>query len=331
MAEYEFAQRVKANADIAWRAVANIGSIPEVSSSLSRLEVLSGEGKGMRWRIHDRSGASWEEECVEWSPGSHFTMRADVSSYPFPLRNLSYSYGIEPRGAGVVIRMTYQYAPRYGALGTLLERTRFGNRFRRHLEDESAQLMEHWVRGIHAQEWAYELNVATILSGKGHDVVSCEPGTQVAEAARMMRNKRIGTVLVVDNGGGILGLVSERDIVRAIGEHGRDVLSYSCAEIMTAPVTVCHPEDNLLNIMSCMSENRLRHLPVVDRNHQLVGMVSIGDVVKTRLTELESESETLRQYIDARRWRERFVELGPSALEEGGMTAGSGLDPEPGR
>jgi signal-transduction protein with cAMP-binding, CBS, and nucleotidyltransferase domain len=127
-----------------------------------------------------------------------------------------------------------------------------------------------------------------------------------------LRKNRIGSVLVLDSDGGIAGVVSERDIVRGLADFGPGVLHRSVTDIMTRKVVVAHPEDNMVLVMACMSDRRIRHLPVMDGD-ELVGIISIGDVVKTRIQELEGESETLRGYIDARRWRELYMEIGPAA------------------
>jgi CBS domain-containing protein len=185
-------------------------------------------------------------------------------------------------------------------------------RFRTRFEETCAQLMDNWIRVIHAREWAYRVTVATILEKKGGNVISVEPDDRVIDTANILRQNRIGSVLVIHPDGSIAGVVSERDIVRGLSDFGPGVINQPVAEIMTRKVVVAHPEDNMVLIMACMSDRRIRHLPVMDGD-ELVGVISIGDVVKTRIEELEGESETFRKYIEARRWRELYMEIGPAA------------------
>lgn len=140
------------------------------------------------------------------------------------------------------------------------------------------------------------MNVETILKTKGREVIAVKPGESVASAAETMHRRRIGAALVLGEDGAVEGVLSERDIVRGLATHGGVVLGMKVAELMTSEVLTCEPGDAVDDIMAIMTERRVRHLPVL-RNGKLVGVISIGDVVKHRLAEIEGEAQSLREYI----------------------------------
>lgn len=140
------------------------------------------------------------------------------------------------------------------------------------------------------------MTVAIILKNKGSGVVSARPGTSVGDIARLLAEHRIGAVPVVNAKGGLEGIVSERDVVRAIARSGQAVLEQAVEDVMTRKVLVCKPTDNVYDIMALMTENRIRHLPVVVSG-KLEGVISIGDVVKFRIAEVEFEAEEMKRYI----------------------------------
>jgi CBS domain-containing protein len=140
------------------------------------------------------------------------------------------------------------------------------------------------------------MNVNHILSRKGHDVFTIEPTATLGAAVKMLAENRIGALVVTGADRHITGIISERDIVRALDKKGVAVLSESVADTMTRKVVTCTQSDTIVDLMERMTQGKFRHMPVADRN-RLVGIVSIGDVVKTRLEELESEHNALRDYI----------------------------------
>ena len=140
------------------------------------------------------------------------------------------------------------------------------------------------------------MNVKVILAAKGGDVVCIEPTADLAAAAKLLSAHRIGVVVIRGAGGRLSGILSERDIVRAVSEHGADALALPVAQVMTRNVVTCSEEDSVAGIMERMTVGKFRHLPVVTEG-RLVGLVSIGDVVKQRVEEVERESEALRDYI----------------------------------
>ena len=138
--------------------------------------------------------------------------------------------------------------------------------------------------------------VDTILKKKGDTVVAVEPTDSISSAALILKEKRIGAALVKHGSGEILGIISERDIVRGLARHQDGCLSMRVDELMTSPVITCTSNDSIDQVMQLMTDRRIRHLPVVDGD-TLSGVISIGDVVKQRISEIENESEVLKQYI----------------------------------
>ena len=139
------------------------------------------------------------------------------------------------------------------------------------------------------------MTVRAILDTKGHQVHSVEPGVKLSAAIKILSERRIGAVLVL-NQGRIEGILSERDIVRVLGERGAGAMDEPVSAVMTRKVVSCRETDTVSEIMETMTNGKFRHLPVV-KDGQVVGLVSIGDVVKRRVNEYEREQEALREYI----------------------------------
>ncbi|NMG41247.1 CBS domain-containing protein [Chelativorans sp. ZYF759] len=140
------------------------------------------------------------------------------------------------------------------------------------------------------------MTVRDILATKGNDVVTIGPSSTLADAARALAQHRIGAVVVTGPGDQIVGILSERDIVRVIGEQGADALSGAVSEAMSTSVKVCGEHHTVNEVMGIMTRGRFRHLPV-ERDGRLIGIVSIGDVVKQRIEDVEREAEEIRNYI----------------------------------
>jgi len=137
-------------------------------------------------------------------------------------------------------------------------------------------------------------SVSDLLNHKGRTVVSILPSETLENAAKLMTEKRIGAVVVRDRRGKLVGILSERDIVRAIADHSNAALSNRVEDLMTKEVRTCLPTEPVKDLMKMMTLRRHRHVPVVDTNGELVGVVSIGDAVKARLDEQASEVAVLR-------------------------------------
>ena len=140
--------------------------------------------------------------------------------------------------------------------------------------------------------------VSDILSQKGGSVFTVTPGTSVAQVSQQLSVRRIGSVLVLDSEGGVAGIVSERDLVRALASHGAKALELEARQVMTRDVGTCDPDESIDQVMETMTSGRFRHLPVV-RHGELLGLVSIGDIVKARIEETTHETEALKAYIVA--------------------------------
>jgi CBS domain-containing protein len=140
------------------------------------------------------------------------------------------------------------------------------------------------------------MNVKAILSAKGCGVITTEPHLTLESAVAMLAEHRIGALVVLGADQRVIGILSERDIVRALAELGTAVLSMPLAQIMTRRVVTCDESETVGAIMERMTTGKFRHVPVVEQD-RLVGIISIGDVVKHRLSEIETESAALRDYI----------------------------------
>ncbi|MGE0259995.1 MAG: CBS domain-containing protein [Alphaproteobacteria bacterium] len=140
------------------------------------------------------------------------------------------------------------------------------------------------------------MNVETILRNKGDWVATIRPDATIAEAVKSLNRERIGALVVSASGDSVDGVLSERDIVAAFAEHGADLLSRRVDEVMTGSVLTCDPADTVRELMEEMTNRRVRHFPVI-KNGRLCGIVSIGDLVKNRLDEVEFETNSLRSFI----------------------------------
>jgi len=144
------------------------------------------------------------------------------------------------------------------------------------------------------------MTIDSILGSKGRDVATVSKDRSLLDAAELLRDHGVGALVVSDDGRNIVGIVSERDRVRAIAMHGSGGLARKVAEVMTSEVITCTATDSIDELMAAMTEHRVRHVPVVDEEGLLAGIVSIGDVVKDRVNLLERENQTLNDYIHAR-------------------------------
>jgi len=143
------------------------------------------------------------------------------------------------------------------------------------------------------------MSVESILKGKGTHVETTRPDTTLYTIVWDLKLKGIGAFVVSEDGTSVLGLISERDIVRGLAEHGVTILSLPVSKLVTSPVVTCTPRESITAVMARMTRHRVRHLPVVEGG-KLCGIVSIGDVVKHRLDELELEANILRENLMAR-------------------------------
>jgi len=141
------------------------------------------------------------------------------------------------------------------------------------------------------------MQIRHILHGKGRDVVAIASTSTICDAAKLLTEKKIGTLVVMDGNGTLTGIISERDLVQALAKGGAAALSEQVSEHMTPQPETCTEADTVECLMEAMTRGRFRHVPVLDEKMRLCGMISIGDVVKTRIAETVSEAAALRDYI----------------------------------
>ena len=139
------------------------------------------------------------------------------------------------------------------------------------------------------------MTIATILEGKGSDVATIAADSSVTEAVAILGERRIGALPVVE-GGQVAGIMSERDVIYCLREHGPEALSWPVSRVMTSPAITADPTTSVLAALAMMTQQRIRHLPVII-NGEIGGIVSIGDLVKHRIERIEAEAEALRTYI----------------------------------
>jgi len=140
------------------------------------------------------------------------------------------------------------------------------------------------------------MTVGKILATKGRNVTTVQPSDTVAQVSSILAEKKIGAVVVVGAGDSISGIVSERDIVRIIAAKGGDALTIPVSAIMTESVITCEDANTIDQVMGKMTDGRFRHMPVA-QNGRLAGLISIGDVVKAKIAQIEADAEQMRSYI----------------------------------
>ena len=142
------------------------------------------------------------------------------------------------------------------------------------------------------------MKLIELIKGKQKEIIQVGSDRTIAEAADTIAQNKIGALLVDDGAGTIVGILSERDIVRGMSQYGANLQDVKVSELMTSDLIRCAPGDTVNEAMAMMTDRRIRHLPVFD-GEQLVGLISIGDLVKCRMMEVQSEAEALRQYINS--------------------------------
>ena len=138
--------------------------------------------------------------------------------------------------------------------------------------------------------------ISELLRLKSNDVIKVNSSACIADAATLLTDNKIGALLVEDDSGKITGILSERDIVGGMGPHGADLHDVPVSELMTTNIVKCAPGDTVLEAMAMMTDRRIRHLPVFE-GVELLGLISVGDLVKCRISEVQAEAEAMRAYI----------------------------------
>ena len=311
----ELQRRVSAPPDLVWGVVADLGGDTGRQPFTSRIDLHGPAGLGATRRLHLQDGQAWSETCVDWVPGERYTMEIAAAEFPARFASLRYTCVVAPADAWVLLRLYFDYQSRFALAGGLLDRFKALPALRSH----AAQVLDDWVRTIHVREWAHRVTVGSLLAEKGSLVHSIGPEQPVRDASALLKARRIGALVVLNPDASIAGVVSERDIVVGLAEQGGQLLEQSVASIMSRRVFVAEPAENMLHVMARMSERRIRHLPVVDQG-RVLGLISIGDVIKARISELEGQSASLQEYIATRRWHDLYREIGPFAYSDGALS-----------
>lgn len=140
--------------------------------------------------------------------------------------------------------------------------------------------------------------IAHLLASRSGEIISVKSGTPVSEAVALLAERRIGAVPVLDENGQVVGIMSERDVIYNLKDNGSGILDWSVEQVMTSPVVSVEADSTLIGALALMTRRRIRHLPVV-KDGQMVGIVSIGDLVKARIDNIEAEAEAMREYIQS--------------------------------
>ena len=304
-------RKLKAHADVVWKVISDHDVFTAFSPLIVMAETISGEQLGLVRRMHHESGAVWEEKCVAWDDKKSFTMEVEAEDYILPVKKMLRTWSMAEGPKNITIQLKFEWITKYGPLGWLADRFRIYPT----LEPYTKEFMDKLVSEIYTGEWEFHVTAATILENKGTDIVSVDPDMTVYDANKLLAERRIGSAVVLDSNGELIGVFSERDVVTGLAKFGADVLTEPLTKVMTHDVIVGYPNDTLQELMSCMTDRRVRHIPIVDGG-KLKGIVSIGDVVKARMDELETEGAAMQDYIDNRRWREIAFQVGPDAATE---------------
>ena len=140
------------------------------------------------------------------------------------------------------------------------------------------------------------MRIAHLLATRTREIVTVVRGTPVTEVIALLADHRIGAVPVIDEEGGVVGIMSERDVIYHLRSNGAAILDWPVEKVMTTPVHTLEPDSSLLGGLALMTQRRVRHLPVVEGDH-MIGFISIGDLVKARMDRIEAEAEAMREYI----------------------------------
>jgi CBS domain-containing protein/ribosome-associated toxin RatA of RatAB toxin-antitoxin module len=302
---------LKAHADVVWKVISDHDVFTAFAPLIVKAETISGDRLGLVRRMQHETGAVWQEKCVAWEERKSFTMEVEAKDYILPVKRMLRTWSMHEGPKNITIQLKFEWITKYGLLGSLFDRFQIYPT----LEPYTREFMDKLVSEIYTGEWEFHVTAGTILEKKGTDIISVNPDMTVYEANKLLAERRIGSAVVLDPAGELVGVFSERDVVTGLSKFGEDVLNEPITKVMTQNVIVGHPNDTLQELMSCMTDRRIRHIPIIDQG-KLTGIVSIGDVVKARMDELENERAAMQDYIDNRRWREVAMQVGRAAATE---------------
>ncbi len=301
MVRFEQSQTLSTSLPLVWQVVGDVGNWPTLFNDFTRVQATqragtttTATGIDSRARSFTMTVASEADEALQERTMS--VVFDPSQSRPGGMQTLVWSLSAQSDQTKLTLSATYDKP--LPLVGTLLARLRGQTSTEQVLRDA----FDAVVHQAHEQVRHYHETVQTMLSQKSSTIISALPGDSVRRICELINTHRIGAVLIVESNGDLVGLVSERDVVYQLAAQGPEVLDRPASDIMTRDLIVCERGSDLLFVMTCMTENKIRHLPVMDGD-KLVGVISIGDVVQQRMHSLEAESGTLRDYIAAREWR----------------------------
>lgn len=301
MVHFEQNQVLNTTLPLVWQVVGNMTNWPTLFPGLNRVQVTQRAHHEMTVIGTDSRAHSFTMNVmtpVADEDGSRSIIVLIDPEHPHPAGVHKLVWTLTPEGEQTRLSLRVDYDKPVPIIGPLLSWLRRQPGLRNNL----TEAFDAVVHQAHEQVRHYHETVQTILSRKGSNVVSALPGDSVNSICELINTHRIGAVLIRDQDDHLVGLVSERDVVCQLAENGPAVLEQPASSIMTRDLIVCEPGSDLIFVMACMTDNKVRHLPVLDHG-RLAGVISIVDVVQQRLHSLEAESGTLRDYIAAREWR----------------------------
>jgi len=288
--------------DDVWQELTDFRGWPRLSAHISQVDLVGRASDSLLLEIRNQDGLMLKASASEDHGDRSMRVTIDpVTPHPLGVTSLRFvvAESIE-ENERVDVTVSADYRNRVPLVGGLLTRSA--------RKAERISFIDSWLDGLsqfaRRRHWQFKDNVRTVLSHKGHTVVTASPDDQLGHIANLMANKNIGVVLIVNTNNALMGMVSERDIVKRLSQSGAAALGLTAAQAMTRDLIVVEPQTDLMHVMTCMTENKVRHLPVME-NDKLVGLISIGDVVVQRIQALQADSDTLRDYIAAREWRYR--------------------------
>lgn len=309
MLELEIEKRVKGKACIVWDVLANTEFYNDILPNISHVETISKNQKGMTRNIHYHNGDSWKEECIEWETNSHFTMQIDTKNYFLPVNFIRYTIYMQQKRNIILLKISYEYIPKHGALGTLLNKYQI----KPILDILSTQILNILAKKIYYQNKDISITAETILDNKKQKALTVTPEILVAKACEILSEKHVGCLVVINDENKIMGILSERDIIHGLTNKTQSIQNQAVSKFMKKDVIVCRIDDSISDLMSKMSKNHIRNLPVIDSKEHLIGLISISDIVNARLYELDQETAANQQYIEGLKWREAAMLIGRGA------------------
>ncbi|MEM7082458.1 MAG: CBS domain-containing protein [Pseudomonadota bacterium] len=302
MINYQQSHMISAPLPMVWRTVSNPANWSNLFDGLARLQIAQKDNDITRVEAVDDRSRRFVMVVTELDDNGSTgrrSIRATVEQpRAHPFRVASFTWRVDQVDDQTRLTLSADYLTPLPVVGAMLSKLR--GRVDAHEHLDSA--LEAAAHRAHGEAWRYRDTVQTILNRKGTRVVSARPDEPVQHICDLIQTRRIGAVLIIDDDDRLVGLVSERDVVYRLSAVGAEALTQPASQIMTRELIICEPASDLLFVMACMTDNKVRHLPVLDQG-KLCGVISIGDVVQQRMHALEAESDTLRDYIAAREWR----------------------------